>query len=49
MEESMRTQLAWKFIELLETLSDFILEYYIDDPFGPDLMDESRSNPPWAD
>ena len=41
MEEPMRIQLAWKIIELLETLADFILECYIDDPFD----DAPRENP----
>jgi len=42
MEEPMRIQLAWKFIELLVTLADFILEQYIDDPNHADLMDDSN-------
>ena len=46
MEEPMRIQLAWKFIELLEILADFILEYYIDDPFDPSLLHESETETP---
>ena len=46
MEEPMRIQLAWKFIELLETLADFILEYYIDDPFDPSLLHKSENETP---
>jgi len=31
MKETMQTQIAWKIIEFLEALADFILEYYIED------------------
>ena len=43
MEEPIRIQLAWKIIELLEILADFILQCYIDDPFAPDYREDLNS------
>jgi len=49
MEESMRIQLAWKIIELLETLADFILEYYIDDSSDDDIIEDISPDGPWSE
>lgn len=49
MEEPLRIQLAWKIIELLETLADFILECYIDDPFDAALREDLNNQDAFTD
>jgi hypothetical protein len=45
----MQIQLAWKFIEFLEALSDLILEHYIDESSEADPMEDSNSDDPWSE
>ena len=46
----MQIQLAWKIIELLETLADFILEYYIeDDSSDTDIIEDLTPDKLWTD
>ena len=50
MKEPMQTQIAWKIIEFLEALADFILEYYIeDDSSDPEFVKDLRPDGAWTE
>ena len=50
MKETMQTQIAWKIIEFLEALADFILEYYIeDDSYDADIIEDIKPDEAWTE